>query len=330
MMRSTQRSVNRARRPGGTYRSGFTLTEMLVVIGIVVLVLGITTPMVTRAWRAGDRTRTAADLQAIAGALEAYRQDHGDYPRVKGLPWPGATGANATEWLGARMLCRALIGPGPATATAAEIAAGRIPDGAGTRPPNGQATDPETQNGPGFRTRSATSGRVYGPYLPVDRFKLGDPNNPNVTTTQPGLWAILDRYNKPYLYFPASPAKPNINTRGDPANTPGYIHTDPAVTGGNSEFSLYDADDNLNAFSRTPGSVEAVAIQRLRLMLGDRNNNGIIDASLGETAATTEKFILWSAGPDELFGPDASMAEPKGALNYLDAEKCDDVTNFRP
>ena len=326
MMRSTQRSVNRARRLGLTYRSGFTLTEMLVVIGIVVLVLGIATPMITRAWRAGDRTRTAADLQAIAGALEAYRQDHGDYPRVKGLPWPQAAAPADTQWLGARMLCRALIGPGPGVATDQEIRLGRIPDGAGTRA-GGNATDPETQNGPGFRTRSVTSGRVYGPYLPVDRFKLGDPNNPTATTTEPGLWAILDRYNKPYLYFPASPAKPNVATSGAPGTTPGYVHTDP--TGGNSEFSYYDADDNLNAFSRTPTAVEAAAIQRLRLMLGDRNNNGVIDASLGETA-TTEKFLLWSAGPDELFGPEATLAEPKGTLDYLDAEKCDDVTNFRP
>jgi len=325
MMRFTLPSDNRAgRRRGATRRGGFTLTEMLVVIGIVVLVLGIATPMVTRAWRAGDRTRTAADLQAIAGALEAYRQDHGDYPRVKGLPWTGATGNDATQWLGARMLCRALIGPGPATSsTPADI-----PDGAGARASGAPATAAETERGPGFRTRSPVSGRVYGPYLPVDRFKLGDPNDPTSTTAPAGRWAILDRYNKPYLYFPASPAKPNITTRGQPGETPGYVHTDPAVTGTNSEFSYYDADDNLNAFARSPN--EAAAIQRLRLMLGDRNNNGIIESALGESAATTDNFILWSAGPDELFGPEATMAEPKGTLDHLDAEKCDDVTNFRP
>ena len=328
MMRFTQPSVKRARRPGLTHgvtrRGGFTLTEMLVVIGIIVLVLGITTPMITRAWRNADRARTAGDIQAIAGALEAYRQDHGDYPRVRGLPWAGATGNDATQWLGARMLCRALIGPGPATSeTAADI-----PDGAGARPAGAAATAPETAPGPGFRTRSAVSGRVYGPYLPVDRFKLGDPNDPTSTTAAPGRLAILDRYNKPYLYFPASPAKPNINVAGSPGSTPGYVHTDPAVNGGNSEFSLYDADDNLNAFARTPN--EPAAIQRLRLMLGDRNNNGIIEPSLGETAATTEKFLLWSAGPDELFGPEQTMAEPKDTLDYRDAERCDDVTNFRP
>jgi prepilin-type N-terminal cleavage/methylation domain-containing protein len=315
---------------------GFTLTEMLVVIGIIVLVLGIATPMITRAWRAGDRARTAGDLAAIATALEAYKQDHGDYPRVKGLPYTGATGIAATDWLGARMLCRALIGPGPGVSTNNDYA--MIADGAGTKTPPTAPT--ENQNGPGFRTRKAPGpdgrmdtpddvlqGKVYGPYLAVDRFKLGDPNNPTLTTTKPGTWAILDRYNRPYLYFPASTAKPNIGVRGDPNNTPGYVHTDPGPNGNNSEFSMYDADDNLNAFARTPG--DGQAIQRLRMMLGDKNFNGMIETANNETAASNEPYLLWSAGPDEIFGPDASMAAPNGTLDLKDVEKCDDLTNFR-
>jgi type II secretory pathway pseudopilin PulG len=306
-------------------RSGalaFTLTEMLVVIGIIVLVLGIATPMVTRAWRAGDRARTAADLQAIATALEAYKQDHGNYPRVRGLPWVGATGPEATDWLGARMLCRALIGPGPGETSTIDPA--MIPDGAGTKA-SATATI-EDQNGPGFRTRDKRNGRVYGPYLPSDRFKLGDPNNPSSTTAKPGTWAILDRYNKAILYFPASTAKPNIAVKGQPNDTPGYIHSDPGANNDNSEFSLYDADDNLNAFVRNPG--DGNELRRMRLMLGDKNANGIIEPA-SETAATTESFLLWSAGPDENFGPDMTMAAPAGTLDSRDVEKCDDITNFR-
>ena len=87
--------------PRPAKRRGFTLTEMLVVIGIIVLVLSIATPMIARAWRQGDRTRMAADLQAIATALEAYRQDHGSYPVIG----PPPTGID-TNFDGARMLCR--------------------------------------------------------------------------------------------------------------------------------------------------------------------------------------------------------------------------------
>src|SRR4051812_13143714 len=93
----------------GTLRRGFTLVEMLVVIGIILLVIGLATPAIMRAWRIGDRTATFNDLQVIAAGLEAYRTDHGDYPRVS-LPWAGAP----KDYNGARMLCRALVGPGAA------------------------------------------------------------------------------------------------------------------------------------------------------------------------------------------------------------------------
>src|SRR4028118_1140143 len=57
MMPSTHRFDNRARRRGGFTRRGFTLTEMLVVIGIIVLVVSLLMPMVARAWRRGGRAR---------------------------------------------------------------------------------------------------------------------------------------------------------------------------------------------------------------------------------------------------------------------------------
>ncbi len=52
------------------------------------------------------------------------------------------------------------------------------------------------KDGPGFK--KSNSARVYGPYLQPDKFKLR------------GL-AILDTQGNPILYFPGSPAKPNIH-----------------------------------------------------------------------------------------------------------------------
>jgi prepilin-type N-terminal cleavage/methylation domain-containing protein len=306
MMPSTPRRDN----VRGPRRGGFTLTEMLVVIGIIVLVLSIATPMVTRAWRAGDRTRTAADLQAIASALEAYKQDHGMYPPVPlGAPYSGGP----TNFNGARMLCRALIAPGPGVASSATSA--DIADGAGTSTSSGGRED---QAGPGFRTRKAPGpdgrldtiddlpqGRVYGPYLPADRFKLGDPDGS--TNPKPGLLAILDRYNRPILYYPAT-GKPNI--RLDKSYAAPRIGNDKP---------MYNTNDNQGARTDIPNV--------LALMLGDINMDGKIVSP--EEPAFEGPFILWSSGPDETFGPPQGMQlnTPENARKAL--EKSDDITNFR-
>ena len=80
-------------------RRGFTLMELLLVIGILVILAGILFPAITAAHRKAVRARTQADLQTIAVALEAYKADWGGYPTVD------------AQNSGAAALCRALIGP---------------------------------------------------------------------------------------------------------------------------------------------------------------------------------------------------------------------------
>src|SRR5262249_55450637 len=92
------------------YAGGFTLIEILVVIGIIVVIAGITLPMILRSWRSASRTRIAADLNTIATALEEYRKDFGDYPRIPTDPVTGRT----IEGTGFAVLCKALYSPGPA------------------------------------------------------------------------------------------------------------------------------------------------------------------------------------------------------------------------
>ncbi|MFW6437367.1 MAG: prepilin-type N-terminal cleavage/methylation domain-containing protein [Armatimonadota bacterium] len=65
---------------GGSARAGFTLTELLVVIGIAVLLMGLLIPT-GRALRAGNRALSCkSQLQQIGTALKAYYYDEGGAP----------------------------------------------------------------------------------------------------------------------------------------------------------------------------------------------------------------------------------------------------------
>lgn len=82
-------------------RGAFTLLELLIVIGIILLLAGILLPTLGTAIRAGKRAAIAGQIQSISVALEQYKQEYNDYPRV--------TVANT----GAAVLCKALMSPGP-------------------------------------------------------------------------------------------------------------------------------------------------------------------------------------------------------------------------
>lgn len=53
-------------------RKAFTLVELLVVVGILVLLIGILMPSATAAHRNAIRTRMRADIAAIEFGLEAH------------------------------------------------------------------------------------------------------------------------------------------------------------------------------------------------------------------------------------------------------------------
>lgn len=66
---------SRAARSGG-----FTLIELMIVIGIVALLLAVTVPVFFSIGRGTDATSCAANLKAISQALKLYWQDYGAYP----------------------------------------------------------------------------------------------------------------------------------------------------------------------------------------------------------------------------------------------------------
>jgi prepilin-type N-terminal cleavage/methylation domain-containing protein len=285
-----------------TRRRGFTLVELLVVIGIIVLLATFLLPMLQRVQSQARRASMAADLEVVSLALEAYKGDFGDYPRID-----RQQAKNLPVLIGAPLLCWALVAPGAAVSSPS--AAGFINPGDGA-------------DGPGFRLRG-TVGPVKGPYLPPDRFLIGTVDGEGLVQTPGTVHGIqasfddsqdvlADRNNSPILYFPA--------TRGAiPGSVPNGFVKDiyvapkppqPATGAANPAVFIFDDNANFLRPPRHPGEnpyfnpadLTRGGWQIMSYRLGDTNYNGIIDN--GEVPITTGPYLLWSAGPDRIFGND--------------------------
>jgi prepilin-type N-terminal cleavage/methylation domain-containing protein len=61
---------------------GFTLLEVLVVIGLIAVLTGLVIGAGRHASETGRSSRACAELVVMAAALESYKATHGDYPRT--------------------------------------------------------------------------------------------------------------------------------------------------------------------------------------------------------------------------------------------------------
>lgn len=78
-----QAHYNRLHRFGGAKartRSGFTLIEVLIVIAIIGVLVGLLIPAVNMARRSVQQAAIAFEVQALANAIEQYKNKYGDYP----------------------------------------------------------------------------------------------------------------------------------------------------------------------------------------------------------------------------------------------------------
>ena len=59
---------------------GFTLIELMVVIAIILMLVGIMIPALTRQLERGREARAKADVKILTSAIDLFRVDQGRYP----------------------------------------------------------------------------------------------------------------------------------------------------------------------------------------------------------------------------------------------------------
>lgn len=87
-------------------RKGFTVVELLVVLGIISLLVGLLIPALNLVRNKAKQAKQLAQFNAIEMALTTFRNDHGDYPSSNWL-LPPAVGS---DYCGAQKLAEALLG----------------------------------------------------------------------------------------------------------------------------------------------------------------------------------------------------------------------------
>src|SRR6266480_4524816 len=90
-VRRGERLTNCSHDRCGRRYNAFTLIELIVVVGIIIVLAGLVLSTVGYARKKGALARTETEIAAMSAALENYKADNAAYPRDN--PTPGYTDA---------------------------------------------------------------------------------------------------------------------------------------------------------------------------------------------------------------------------------------------
>lgn len=300
-------------------RAGFSLVELLTVIGIIALVIGILLPSISRARIQAKKVKTANQIANIGKALEMFHGDFGEYPDSSEGRDPikydlpvgnGGLGLSSGATLtGAHWLARAMAGHDNEGVDAAGAVLER-PE------PSAPLTLSEKDDLAGADRKSAYF--VGNMIVPDTDGRFEQNGGPGT-----GRPVFIDTFEFPILYYRANARAGNpfslegtgSNAAGNPNDQLGvYNHRDNrGITGvglsGGWRFRKSDPHP-LSVFGTTdPEQLEQPTYEGS--FVRELHAHSIHEGSEILKPVKADTFILISAGNDGLYGTE------------------DDVTNFR-
>jgi len=268
-------------------RTGFTVVELLAALGIIALMVSLLIPALNVVRTKAKETKQRAQFMTINLALEAFKNDSGDYPESN---WSLPTGPGmSNDYCGAQKLSEALLGW----------------DLLGFHPKSDFRSHGRNDNGEYIYD---ANNAVYfdqrkGPYLELataSTFRLG-----NISAFYPGLYnntaplapntfVLCDVFGKNKVTFP--------NGKTSKAGAPILYYR--ANTSGKTILEIYNALDNdalVTIKQNVDGKIHPLADQSGQYQYF---YNYIMDPKI--TARPwpyrPDSYILISAGADGLYG----------------------------